>query len=340
MVTGDAICGGFLSWQTIAALESLGVAADLLNPVAVTQVRLFHKDQMAQAPLPKPGRGVSRHRLDTIMLARAIAAGTVVERGLGVTQVEGTIADFRGGSMVAAEALFLATGKHDVRGMARPSEARGHDPTLGIRIRLAPSPRLASLIGDAVELHLVDRGYAGLVLQEDGSANLCMAVHRSRLTSAGTIPALIAEMARECPPLGERLEHESLGNVDAIANVPYGWRATGTQAGVFRLGDQAGVIPSLAGEGMGIAVASGVRAGLAYVAHGPAGAMRYQRELARALARPMALAGLIRRAGESSVAAPALLALARTAPYLVHAAARWTRISGSRVDEGVHSNES
>ncbi len=338
--TGDAICGGFLSWQTVAALETLGLAAQSLNPVAVTQVRLFHRHRMAQAPLPQPGRAVSRRRLDTLLLERAIALGACVERGLAATHIDGTQVDFRGGGTVAAGALFLATGKHDVRGLARPAAARGADPTLGIRVRLAPSARLSALIGDNVELHLLDRGYAGLVVQEDGSANLCMAVHRSRLAEAGTVPALIADMARECPPLGDRLAHWAPGVSDAIANVPYGWRARATGPGIFRLGDQAGVIPSLAGEGMGIAVASGMRAGQAFVAHGAAGAEAYQRALAAALGPPMALAGLIRRAGESPWTAPALLALARAAPYLVHVAARWTRLSGRPVDVDAHSNES
>lgn len=327
-VTGDAICGGFLSWQTLVALEPLGISADALNPQPVRHVRLFHRHRMAQARLPQPGRGVSRRRLDTVMLGHAMALGTAVERGLSATQINGTTAYFRGGSVIEAGALFLATGKHDVRGLARPAEARGADPTLGIRLRLTASPRLAALIGDTVELHLVDRGYAGLVLQEDGSANLCMAVHRSRLAEAGDIPALVAAMARECPPLGERLAEWVPGDIDAVANVPYGWRTGTTAPGVFRLGDQAGVIPSLAGEGMGIAIASGIRAGNAYAAHGPAGAERYQRALAASLRRPMALAGVIRRAGESPWLARPLLVLAQISPYLVYEAARWTRISG------------
>lgn len=337
--TGDAICGGFLSWQTVAALESLGVSAQSLNPAPVTQVRLFHGQRMAQAPLPQPGRAVSRRRLDTLLLARAIAMGASVERGLCASHIEGTQVQFRGGGSISADALFLATGKHDVRGLGRPVAARGADPTLGIRMRLAPSPRLAALIGDSVELHLVDRGYAGLVIQEDGSANLCMAVHRSRLSEAGTIPALMAEMARECPPLGDRLAQWVPGASDAIANVPYGWLAGATQPGIFRLGDQAGVIPSLAGEGMGIAVASGMRAGQAYVANGASGAKAYQRALASALRPPMALAGFIRGAGESPWTAPVLLALARAAPYLMHAAARWTRIPGQPVDADTRFSE-
>ncbi|WP_447407143.1 hypothetical protein, partial [Clostridium perfringens] len=82
----------------------------------------------------------------------------------------------------------------------------------------------------------------GIVLQEDGSANLCLAVHRSRLAAAGSPAALLASLAAEAPVLAERLaDLDDDLPIDAIANVPYGWRARGTEPGLYRLGDQAGV---------------------------------------------------------------------------------------------------
>ena len=39
--TGDALCGGFLSWRTLETLAKLGVEADTLNPSPTTRVRLF-----------------------------------------------------------------------------------------------------------------------------------------------------------------------------------------------------------------------------------------------------------------------------------------------------------
>ena len=185
-------------------------------------------------------------------------------------------------------------------------------------------------------MHLFDRGYAGIVLQEDGSANLCMAVHRSRLIEAGDPDALLARLGDEHPMLGERLGWREGRAIDAVANVPYGWRATTGVAGLFRLGDQAGVIPSLAGEGMGIAVASGIRAAHAYIAGGPDAAGAFQRDLARDLARPLAIAGIIRRVAEARVAAPWMVRLA-TVPGLARTLAHLTRINHSPIDDTVLS---
>jgi menaquinone-9 beta-reductase len=322
--TDDALCGGFLSWRSLDRLAALGVEADRLSPARLTEARLFARGRVARARLPRPALAVSRRRLDTLLLARALAEGAAVERGVQAREVAGTTVRTADGAALTADTLFLASGKHDVRGAARPAEARGCDPTLGLRLRLAPAPGLARLVGEAIELHLFPGGYAGLALQEDGSANLCMAVHRSRLQAAGSAPALLAALGRELPALGDRLAYaDPAAPIDAVANVPYGWRTDRAEAGQVRLGDQAACIPSLAGEGMGIALASGMGAAGAYVRGGAGALPAWQHAFARDVARPMRVAGVLRTVAESA-AAPLLLPAAR--PALVRLLARLTRV--------------
>jgi len=330
--TGDALCGGFLSWRTLQSLQSLGIDPTSLNPAHLTTARLFTNGMMAQAPLPHPARGVSRHRLDSVMIARAVEDGAAVERGVDARASTEHGVRLHDGTELAADAIFLATGKRDLRGAARPAEAQEADPSLGLRVRLEPSPMLQRLLGEAIELHLFDRGYAGLNLQEDGSGNLCLAVHRSRLSEAGSPEALLHAIASESTALAERLAWRAGGSIDAVANVPYGWRLRRGEPGMFRLGDQAAVIPSLAGEGMGIAIASGIRAAQAYTRGGAAAAPDFQRRLARDLARPLAIAGLIRAAAEHPTAARRLLAMAKALPITIDIAARLTRIDHSPID--------
>ncbi len=322
--TGDAICGGFLSWRTLETLADLGIDPDTLNPERVTRARIYAGTRRADAALPRPAVSVTRHRLDTVMLAEAARLGTPVERGVTVREIDGMTVRTADGATFAPNALFLASGKHDVRGMARPEDARGPDPTLGLRVRIAPSPALRAALDGGIELHLFDRGYAGLAMQEDGTANLCMAVHRSRLQAAGSPAQLLDALGREMPALGEWVALvDGRAPIDAIANVPYGWRQRAGVDGTFRLGDQAGVIPSLAGEGMGIALASGVAAADAYVRGGPASAAHWQEDFARRLARPIGIASIVRQVAESTRAAW-LLPLMR--PALIQVIANATRI--------------
>ena len=321
----DALCGGFLSWRTLESLAGVGIDPTMLDGHVVRHVVLFAGKGRAESPLPAPAIGLSRLRLDALLLDAARAAGASVERGVTIRSAEGTTLHTGDGADLTGDTLFLATGKHDLRGAMRDAVV-GDDPAMGVRVRLAPNPALTRLVGDAIELHAFAGGYGGLVLQEDGSANLCMAVRRSRLRAAGDLPGLLRVLADELPVLGDRLAHlHGTPAIDAIANVPYGWRARDTVPGVYRLGDQAGVIPSLAGEGMGIAIASAIRAARHWQGHGAAGAPDFQRALRQRLHRPIALAGVLRTMAEHPAAHPLLLAGGRVAP-LVNAMARWTRI--------------
>lgn len=327
--TGDAICGGFLSWRSLATLSRLGMEANALGGHRVSMVRLFHGKQMVERALPQPGMGVSRHRLDTVMQALAVARGAGLERGVRVKALADGAMTTTDNARLSGASIFLASGKHGLPGERRdpPNPARD-DPVTGLRCRLPANAQLHQLIGGAVELFLFDRGYIGLVEQEDGSGNLCLAVHKSRLAEAGGRPEqLIAQWAAASPPLSTRLTAGGMGPADAIGAVPYGWQCRGeTGATVWRLGDQAAVIPSLAGEGMGIALYSAVDAANAF--HDGMAAGDWQRRLAGRLRRPMWVARSAWAMAESPRAAGPALGLLGMAPPLIDLMARLTRVPG------------
>jgi hypothetical protein len=244
---------------------------------------------------------------------------------VAVRAAEGTQLRFDSEEERDCEALFLATGKHELRGLARP---RGKaEPAVGFRTTLAPARELDRALEGVIELHLFDGGYAGLLLQEDGSANLCLSSSAERVRRAGGIEGLIAELAGELPSLRERLDSSTAGKWDAIAGVPYGWRARETERGIFRLGDQAAVISSLAGDGIAIALASGSDAAAAFLREGADGAELFQRRFSARADRPLAVASGLRQAAENKVARKLLMPLLGFTPGLAGLAARLTRIS-------------
>lgn len=317
--TGDALCGGFMSWRTLETLASLGL--EDLPGHSVDHLRLFAGQAKAEARLPRPAMGLSRKELDSRLIAQAESSGAGVERGIAARAFEEGRVETSDGARLTSDAVFLATGKHDLRGLARP-----HDPdqTLGIRIRLSPAPSLTALCGGAIELHLFERGYCGIVLQEGGRGNLCLAVRKSRLADADGDPMrLLAQWGMESPSFGERLAFAD-GAADAIGAVPYGWIARETGEGVYRLGDQAAVIPSLAGEGNGIALASGIMAAEHWLAGGSAEA--YQSGFAGSARRPVWIARQIWRLGENWGSARMMVRLAAFAPWLAAHLAGQTRI--------------
>jgi flavin-dependent dehydrogenase len=325
--TGDAICGGFLSWQTLATLDRLGLDAAALGGQHVTMLRLFAGKRILEASLPRPGMGLSRRRLDTLLLAEAERLGTAVERGVMVRRVDTGTAITSDGAAVSSDTIILGVGKHGLVSQLRPAPPKvAADPVIGLRLRINVSPTGERLVGHAVELFLFDRGYAGLVRQEDGSINLCLAVHKSRLAEAGSRPeSLIAQWGEENSRLGERLASgDPVGPIDAIASVPYGWRARSTEPGLWKLGDQAACIPSLAGEGMGIALASAESAVAAW--RRGEDAASWQQRFSDRLALPMGVARMAWAAAENPRWNAIAVSLLDRAPWLLDGLARATRV--------------
>ncbi len=326
----DALCGGFTSWRTLETLQTLGLETGKLGGHPISRVRLFAGHKRLEAALPDTGVGLSRARLDSALLRHAEQAGAAIERGVAVAAAETrTRVRLADGSTIDTDALFLATGKYELRGLKRSGSNDG-DPWVGLRCRFRPSAKLHDAIDGFIELHFFSGGYAGLLLQEDASANLCMALRQSQLDAAGGKPKhFLRDLVRDVPSLEDRLSGENMGeNNDAIARVPYGWRATTGQPGLFRLGDQAAVIPSLAGEGIGIAVASGGAAAEAYLQSGPQGAIAFQRRFAQRASRPVGTASIVKTLLENAAIAPSALQLARI-PGLLTGLSRLTRIGGA-----------
>jgi flavin-dependent dehydrogenase len=321
---GDALCGGFLSWRTAERLRGLGVDPEALGAHAVERLVLFGEGRPAEIALPRPAYGLSRRVLDTALRRQAAERGAEVVIDT-VRQVEAMQVTARNHQWHAAS-LFLATGKHDLRGAPRPRSAK--DPALGIRLRLSPLPKLSKRLANTIELHLFDSGYAGVVLQEDGSANVCLAVRKSLIGEAGANPIqLLAKLAAKHPHFALRLEPGWRdARVDTIGSIPYGWSAGTTEPGVFRLGDQAAVIPSLAGEGIDIALASGIAAAEAWLAGGAEAAPAYQQALHRRVKAPLMWAGAAWGLAERPAITKWGLAAARFAPKLVERLADATRL--------------
>jgi flavin-dependent dehydrogenase len=321
----DIVCGGFLGWDALAALRRLGLEPASLGARPIERLRLVSGDRQIEARLPKAAAGLSRRRLDSALLDLAGASGAKIS--LGSTARSGDpgrrLVRLADGEEIEAEALLLATGKHELRGLGRPE----HGGSVGLRTALAGSPALGGALEGTIELHLFDGGYAGLLIQEDDSANFCLSVSRQRLGRAGSVEALMAELAGDLPLLRERLEQGEAGGWSAVSGVPYGWRARATRPGLFRLGDQAAVIASLAGDGIAIALESGMAAARALL--DGSGAQDYQRRLSRRAARPLGVAEMLRWAAERRAPRAALM---RLAPRLAPLAARLTRIGSADVN--------
>lgn len=320
------VCGEFLSREAVIYLEQLGLDLHALGAVAIHGVRLHARATITACELPFAALSLTRRALDETLLARAAAAGATVLRGCRVESLDrdaqGWRARLTGGALRTARAAFLATGKHDLGGHRRPAGWQNDLVAFKMYFRLSPAQQRA--LQGWVELFLFSGGYAGLQMVEAGESNLCLLVQRSTLDRCHRDwPTLLAHMGRYSAPLAERLEAAAplLPKPLALSSIPYGMLRAEAQDGVWRLGDQAAVIPSFSGDGMSIALHSAHLAAEIYLRGGTAAeyAQRLHAQLKGSVRLATALSRLM-------VAAPVLAQAVRVWPGVLRQFAAHTRV--------------
>ncbi|WP_181159919.1 NAD(P)/FAD-dependent oxidoreductase [Sandaracinobacter neustonicus] len=322
------ICGEFLSWEAQAYLGDLGLDLAALGAVEIERVRMVTARRTVEGRLGFTARSLTRRVLDAALLDVAAASGATVEHGVAARELLPSGEVVAGQGAVKPGALFLATGKSNLRGCMRDGEGTLNQQ-LGFKayFRLAPAER-AALAGH-VELMLFKGGYAGLQLVERDAANLCFLVSPERWKACGgDFHALLADLAAEVPHLARRLAGAVplLDRPLAISGVPYGFlhRPSGGDS-IWRLGDQAAVIPSFSGDGMSLALHSArLATGALLTGRGP---QDYARQLAKDAGGAVRRAAWLQRMSgrEGWVERVALL------PGVLGLGARVTRLSGRAV---------
>jgi flavin-dependent dehydrogenase len=325
----DKVCGDFLSVDAIQRAQSLGVDPARLGATPLHRLRLIHGDRTVEAVLPFPALGLSRRTLDAALLLQAQTAGAIVRTGQIVRRLarDGTVWRLQTEAALTAETVFLATGKHDLRESPRRHTRRD---AVGMKTYLALSPGPAEVLKGSVELTLFPGGYAGMQFVENSQAVLCIAVRRDAFQAyGGGWASLVAAIEKGSPRFAAMLAGARvlLPRPLAVAGVPYGYQAAAGD--LFRLGDQAAVIPSLTGDGMAIALHSGQQAAEAWLEGRDA--LSYRRALAVTLAPQMRLAGLLHYAGLNPLTQGAAVPVFRLFPGLLQKIAQHTRLPGIRL---------
>ena len=283
------VCGEFLSPETGAVLDSLGVAGEFAaaRPARIRRLVLHVGERTKSCALAEPAYGLSRYALDALLARAAAARGATLLRG-----ETGTQSDVAAGGRSA-----LAAPGNRLFGF----KAHFHGPA-----------------DDAVELFFFSGVYVGLNTVEDGVTNVCGLAPERFLRARGFDFDSIAEA---CPPLARRLGPLARA-MDWIAAGPLSFGRQGAASAPYPAGDALGFVDPFTGTGILNALLTGRLAGLA-AARGTA-PDEYLRQCRSALARPFEVAALLRkvlRAGWAERLAPLVPAawlFRLTRPRAVH----------------------
>ena len=120
------VCGEFLSEEAQNLLRQLGLDPHTRGATSIERFRLVKGERHAITHLPFAAAGLSRYRLDEVLLEAAERAGAEVVRGARVMRIEpgtGTVIVREAERMWHAAAVGLATGKHSMRGFSTAAES-------------------------------------------------------------------------------------------------------------------------------------------------------------------------------------------------------------------------
>ncbi len=260
----DKLCGEFLSPEVEPLLRRLGAwpAIQRLDPPRLTGARITSRSGATwTTTFPAPALGVSRRALDALLFERAGQVGTQTLTGARVTGVTGSLEEgftvtwrAAGDEVQTARARVVlgAWGKHAPldRALGRDFLRQSH-PTFGLKAHFYGPP-----LARRVELHGFAGGYCGLGEIEGGQVNLCLLAETRRLKACGGDPDRFVETVLSTNPhlrdwlaQAERVQPRFL----AVSQIPF-VRKRQVEAGILMLGDTAGLISPLAGNGMAMAM--------------------------------------------------------------------------------------
>ena len=310
------VCGEFLSAEAQELLAQLGIDIWEMGAVEVAHLSLEFGRYRAKFPLPFRGAGLSRFRLDQLLLDAAAQCGADVIRGATVTRLEydsRSAVAHTAGEQFAASHVALATGKHNLRGLPRPQA-----PTVAFKMHMRPSAAGAVMLDDLVHLSMFAGGYAGVCLVEGGIATICWVIERNLLLDdASTVWPTHVEFLSERSSFYAALLSEATPLWDkpvAVAAIPYGYlREAVISDVVYPMGDQLVVIPSYTGGGTALALHTGLNAARAVLYKRSAGEFQKQ-----TIAKLKPQIGWAKLANVAFVNAPAqrlTAAIARLAPW-------------------------
>ncbi len=273
----DKLCGEFLSSESQATLRKLGCLDRIVasGAVPIRRARFTAPSGASLSlDLPAPALGVTRAALDRLLFEHAAARGAeTVEHAevRAIVPTEGRfeieVARDRARSLETIEARIVvgAYGRRARidRALSRRFTEQRH-PYVAFKRhhRAARGPggeALVKALAETVEIHTLDGGYCGMSFVETGEVNVCMLLERRFLDRMPDTEwesvrrALIAANAH----LAERLESlvPSDDVIQAVAEIPFSLKER-AKDGVLFVGDAAGMIAPLAGDGQAMALDS------------------------------------------------------------------------------------
>ncbi len=254
------VCGEYISMESWPFLQSLGVPLEDMQLPRIQKLMVTAPDgTVLNGVLPLGGFGISRYRLDSMLKDIAVKAGVNVQENCKITDVNYRNELFELASVKGKFKSRVCCGSYgkrsnlDVKWKRRftRDNSKKLNQYAGIKYHIE-----TDFPADTIALHNFKNGYCGISRIEDGKYCLCYLTHTSNLKDNNQSIEKTEELVLSTNPHLKALFANSrklFSRPVSIAQVSF-QQKTQVEDHVLLLGDAAGMITPLCGNGMSMAL--------------------------------------------------------------------------------------
>lgn len=255
------VCGEYVSNEVRHYVESLGIN---LRNLGASDIRRFQvsspSGRLLESALDLGGFGISRYVLDHELYQLGQAAGVQFRLGKSADDIlfaenrfTVTLSD---GTLLTSQLVLGTFGKRSKldkslnRTFTRQSTLANRSPYVGVKYHVR-----IDLPDDVIALHNFSDGYCGMSAIEDGKYCVCYLTTRENLRQFGNIPAMEQAILCQNPHLKRVFERAQFlyDKPEVINEISFAPKQA-VENHVLMVGDSAGLITPLCGNGMAMAI--------------------------------------------------------------------------------------
>ena len=254
------VCGEYISFESWNFLEDLGVPLSQMNlPVIRRLLVTAPNGKELEQDLPLGGFGISRYKLDALLAEIAKRNGVEIIEGTKVDEIKFRSEIFNiQCSMLnvqskAAAGTFGKRSNLDIKwkrkfALQKPTKLNNY---IGIKYHVK-----TNWPDDLIALHNFKNGYCGISQIEEGKYCLCYLTTAKNLEQSGNyIPLMEKQILYQNPHLQKIFNEAQMlsGSPVTISQISFAKKSQ-VQDHVLMIGDAAGMITPLCGNGMSMAL--------------------------------------------------------------------------------------
>ena len=251
------VCGEFISNEVLPYFNQLGLAISHLNPTSINSTTIsIASGQSISKDLPLGGFGISRYQLDNYLYQEAIKWGCKIIHQ-NVNDVSFFDNEFNitteNQEVFKAKIVLGAFGKRSNLDIQLKRDfIKQKSPWLAVKVHYS-----GDFPSDLVALHNFEGGYCGVSKVENDHINICYLVKFEVFKKYKNIEEFQKNVLNQNPELKTIFEQSKLlfDNPLSISQISFEKKAQ-VENHLLMLGDSAGLIHPLCGNGMAMAIHS------------------------------------------------------------------------------------